>query len=228
MRYFYVMAASILIFFSVYDNLYGTEEKGGDKMVSIKIESGNFKNLYKVSDDLYRSEQPDTKGFAELEKLGVKSILNLREYHSDVSKAKNTALVLYRKRLAAGELTQNEIAECLKIIKDAPKPILVHCLHGSDRTGAIVAAYRMVVENRSKEDAVKELLDDRFGHHERYYKNIRILLENLDIEYLKKEIKSSEEKKSSSSKDDDKTTEKSKDSSPSPSSTATDGEEGKS
>ena len=57
-----------------------------DKKIE-KVESENFKRLYKVSDSMYRSEQPSKKGFTELEEKGVKTILNLRRLKGDNRKA---------------------------------------------------------------------------------------------------------------------------------------------
>ena len=48
----------------------------------------------------------------------------------------------------------------MKILRDAPKPILVHCQHGSDRTGAVIALYRILFQNMSKVEAIKELKSD--------------------------------------------------------------------
>ncbi|MBN2212120.1 MAG: hypothetical protein JW709_12050, partial [Sedimentisphaerales bacterium] len=40
-------------------------------------------NLYKVSDVLYRSAQPSLEGLEQLKKLGIKTVVNLRSFHSD-------------------------------------------------------------------------------------------------------------------------------------------------
>lgn len=45
--------------------------------------TGKLGNLYQVSPELYRSEQPTKSDIPQLQKLGVKSILTLREYHKD-------------------------------------------------------------------------------------------------------------------------------------------------
>lgn len=64
------------------------------------IEVKNAKNCYRLSPELYRSGQPGGDGFKALEKLGLKSVLNLREYHSDADEAEHTGLRLYRMKLA--------------------------------------------------------------------------------------------------------------------------------
>ena len=42
------------------------------------------------------------------------------------------------------------------------KPVLVHCHSGAQRTGGVVAVYRVLVEGKSTQEAVAEML--RYGH----------------------------------------------------------------
>ncbi len=49
------------------------------------------------------------------------------------------------------------VALVLAIILEAPKPVLVSCRAGVDRTGVIAAAYRMLIEGASAESAIKEM-----------------------------------------------------------------------
>ena len=117
---------------------------------AVPVSVKNVNNCYKLSRELYRSAQPDDDGFKALEKQGIKSVLNLREYHRDDNEAQGTSLNLYRIRLAAGKVTAQDLMECLLLIDKAPKPILVHCWHGSDRTGIVCAAYRIVIQGWSR------------------------------------------------------------------------------
>lgn len=137
-------------------------------------------NLYRVNSELYRSGQPTAEGFSQLQALGVRSVLNLREYHSDTKRAAHTKLQLLAHPMAAGEVTEQDIETCLRMISQAPKPLLVHCWHGSDRTGIIVAAWRIVFEGYSVQAAEAEFRDDRFGHHEFWYGNLVELLRSTD------------------------------------------------
>ena len=154
-----------------------------DPPAPIKVKDA--RNCYRLSPELYRSGQPGGDGFKALEKLGLKSVLNLREYHRDDNEAQGTSLNLYRIRLAAGKVTAQDLMECLLLIDKAPKPILVHCWHGSDRTGIVCAAYRIVIQGWSPEKAEEELKDERFGHHKSYYSNLSELLRTTDWEEFK-------------------------------------------
>lgn len=147
-----------------------------------------IENCYRVSKDVYRSGQPDETGFRLLQTIGVKSVLNLREYHRDVRKAAGTKLQLLHYPVAAGEVTTEDLEKILLMLRRAPKPVLVHCWHGSDRTGIVIAAYRIVEQNVSVEEAEAEFADEKFGHHEFWYGNLRRLLRETDWAAFKQRI----------------------------------------
>ncbi len=153
-----------------------------------KIESKHFKRLYRLNDSLYRSEQPKKKGITDLEKLGIKSVINFRRHKNPGKSLKGSSLVQVVLPLKASELTEDDILKALRLIQASEKPVLIHCWHGSDRTGAIAAASRIVFENWSKERAISELKTKGFGHHEKRFPNIVVLLNELDIERIRKEL----------------------------------------
>ncbi len=153
-----------------------------------KINSVNFRNLYKINDSVYRSEQPNKNGMCELESLGIKTILNLRNCKDDINEIKDTHLILKHIPINTWRFSYDDIVNALAVLGKSRKPILVHCLHGSDRTGAIVAAYRMTFENWSKEDAIAEFKEEKFGYHEKWFPNILDVLQSLDIEALKSDV----------------------------------------
>lgn len=149
-------------------------------------------NLHRVSAELYRSGQPEPEGFTALEQMGVRSVLNLREYHKDTRKARHTDLHLMAYPVAAGQVTAADVENCLRLLQDAPKPALVHCWHGSDRTGIVVAAYRIIYQGWSVEAAEKEFRDDTYGHHEFWYGNLVELLRNTDWQAMKQRLSEKE------------------------------------
>ncbi len=146
-------------------------------------------NLHKVNDTIYRSGQPDNCDFQTLIKVyGIKSVINLREYHTDQDDIGALPLQLFKIPLAAGSITENDLIIMLKTIKKAPKPVLIHCWHGSDRTGTAVASSRIVFENWEVERAIAELKEDKYGHHEFIYRNITRLLKNADWKRIRQEV----------------------------------------
>ncbi len=154
---------------------------------SVKIENPYLKNLWKVNDTLFRSEQPDKIDFAYINSLGFKSILNLRSKHLDKGFIGNLNIIEYNVEMEANDFTEKEIIDALKVIRSSPKPLLVHCYHGSDRTGVIMAMYRIIFQNWTKEQALNELLDGGYGFHTSY-KNITNYIKNANIEKIKKKV----------------------------------------
>lgn len=155
---------------------------------AVKIDLDGFDNLYKVSDELYRSEQPDSKGMVELQKTGIATVLNLRKRRNDNHEGKGTDLVLSHIPINTWKMTYEDVVNSLKVINQAKKPVLVHCLHGSDRTGVVVAAYRMAFQNWKKEDAIHEFREAQFGFHENWFPDLLQLVQDLDVAQLKKNI----------------------------------------
>lgn len=152
-----------------------------------KVIGSDLENFYKIDNKLYRSEQPDDDDMKVLEKFGIKNLLNLRHYHTDNDEAEGTKLNLIHIPLKAHKLTYDDIVKSMKAIKDAKGPVLVHCWHGSDRTGTMVAAYRIVFQNWSKDQALDELKNGGYGFHETF-KNIPKLIKGLDEEKLRKDV----------------------------------------
>ncbi len=150
------------------------------------LEAVGLDNLHKVSEDYYRSAQPESGGFASAEKLGIKTIISVRESDSDNSLAKKepTSINLIHIPLRTSRVTQEDVGRVLNAIHKAEKPVLVHCRHGSDRTGLITAYYRIVFENWDREDARTELLYGGFGHHLVFSNIPRLVLEG-DLKVIK-------------------------------------------
>ncbi len=156
----------------------------------------NFpKNFHKVNENLYRSGQPDKDEFFSLHTFnGIRSVLNLRENNSDqeeinaVNRRWKNGITLYEIPLDTGNISEDDLYKILTVIRNAPKPLLIHCWHGSDRTGCAVAASRIVFENWSVEDAISELMKPEYGHHKRIYTNIPELLRKADWQKIRATI----------------------------------------
>ena len=76
----------------------------------------------------------------------------------------------------------------LRLLSDESQgPFLVHCQHGADRTGLVVAMYRIVFQGWTKEDAIAEMVDGGFGYHS-IWSNLIQFIKKADIEKIKKEV----------------------------------------
>jgi tyrosine-protein phosphatase SIW14 len=157
--------------------------------IAYKLNVAGFSNLYKVDDSLYRCEQPTRKGFVLIDSIGIKTVINLRQRKTDNRKIKKTDLILVNVPMNAWTLSYKDIVAGMRAIKDAKKPIIVHCKRGADRTGCIVAIYRIVNCGWTREEAIKEFRYGGFHYHEKSFPNILRLLETVDIEQIKKDLK---------------------------------------
>ncbi|MBR9869459.1 MAG: dual specificity protein phosphatase family protein [Oceanospirillales bacterium] len=147
-------------------------------------------NFYRVDDHLYRSEQPGDKAFSQLAAFGIKEVLNLREFHSDKDEARETQLTLHQLKLRTGKVTEDHLIEALRIIKHSKGPLLLHCWHGSDRTGTVVATYRIVEQGWSKQQALDEMTNGGYGYHASIFPNLVELINGLDVERIKTALNS--------------------------------------
>lgn len=155
---------------------------------AVRIDLAGCPNLCKVSDTLYRGAQPTAEGFANLKKLGIKTIVSLRDHHSDEALLAGTGLAYVSAATDTWELTSDKVAAFLRIAVDPnAAPVFVHCQHGADRTGAMVAAYRMVVQDVEKKKAIREMTHGGFGYHP-LWTELPNFLRKLDVETMKKQI----------------------------------------
>jgi protein tyrosine phosphatase (PTP) superfamily phosphohydrolase (DUF442 family) len=142
-------------------------------------------NLHKVSDNLYRGAQPTAEGMAALKKLGIKTVVNLRAFHSDRDEIGELDLAYEHIQMVAVHAEKEDVIRFLKIVTDPTKtPVYVHCMQGSDRTGLMSAMYRIFVQNWTKADAIREMTEGGYGFHEIFH-NLVTFIEHLDLEVIK-------------------------------------------
>ncbi len=181
-----VLAASILLLLLLSSalSLAGEERPGAWAQ---PLEAEGVPNLYKVSGSLYRSAQPSAEGMKRLKALGVKTVVNLRAHHSDEEKLGSSGLLGESVPLNAWDVDEEDAVRFLKIVADPGKaPVLVHCMQGADRTGAMCAVYRIAVQGWSKEEALREMRQGGYGFHEAWL-NMPGWVMKLDAAKLRKE-----------------------------------------
>jgi protein tyrosine/serine phosphatase len=121
-----------------------------------------------------------------LKDLGIRTVVNLRSYHSDRDKIEETSLAYEHIYMKAWHPEEKEIVRFLRIVTDPKRtPVLVHCQHGADRTGTMCALYRIAVQTWTKEAAMIEMRDGGFGFHG-VWKNLFDWISELDIEKIRK------------------------------------------
>lgn len=147
---------------------------------------GNFHIVEEKT--LYRSSQFHRRHIDCFQHQEIGLVLNLRNRINNKFELKNSTIEGVRVRMRAKKIKVEDVVKALKIIKQSNKPVLVHCLHGSDRTGCIVACYRMVIQNWSREKAIQEFEMDQFGYNKGFFPNIKEFLESVDIDDLKRKV----------------------------------------
>lgn len=147
-----------------------------------------LRNLARVDKGLWRSYQPRRAGFRQLKRLGVKTVVSLRMTRSDRKYLKGLGLQYKRIPLRPWNAKEDRLVQILRILTD-PKnqPALVHCKHGADRTGLVVALYRVIVQGWTKDKALREL--KRFGFHS-VWKNLKTTFGAIDVAAFRKKLKS--------------------------------------
>ncbi len=148
----------------------------------------NLENFYTVDKAIYRSEQPEKNNVKDLQSLGIKEILNLRQFHSDNDEMDGADFTLSRVRMNAGNVTENQIIDALKMIKNRKGPMLVHCWHGSDRTSVVIAAYRIIFNDWTKPQALDEMINGGYGYHSKIYPNLVDLINKLDVKKIRETL----------------------------------------
>jgi tyrosine-protein phosphatase SIW14 len=119
-------------------------------------------NFQTVNDHVYRGAQPSTEGFQNLAKIGIKTVVDLREEADDRKremKAVSDLGMRYVHIPMKGMRTPSEkqISDALKVLNDDSQgPVFVHCRLGKDRTGVVIAAYRIQHDGWENQRALKE------------------------------------------------------------------------
>lgn len=131
---------------------------------------GNFAEV--VPGELYRSAQLSDKDLTrQIATNGIRSVLNLRGaepksewYVAERDAALAAGVKHYDLRLASRkELSLKQFQDLMDIMENAPKPLLIHCHRGADRTGLAAALYLRHIERRPLEEAASQL-SLRYGH----------------------------------------------------------------
>jgi protein tyrosine/serine phosphatase len=143
-------------------------------------------NLHQVSPILFRGAQPSHEGMVQLEQMGVKTIVNLRGLHDDEDRINGTKLSYVSIHFHTLLPEEGEMVKFLKTITQTnSQPVFVHCNRGIDRTGTMVALYRIAVQGWTKEEAVREMTEGGFGYDDMFPNLVRYV-KGLDVAALQK------------------------------------------
>lgn len=155
---------------------------------AVAVTGTSIGNLYRIEDGFYRGAQPSPAGFRELAALGVLNVLDLAGGIGDGRYMTDGTVKLFQIPMSAWGLHDDLVLKALRIMADPRnRPLMVHCQHGADRTGALVALYRVVVQGWTKEQAVREMNEGGY-HHSGLFRNLDHYVMNADVDALRKEL----------------------------------------
>lgn len=119
-------------------------------------------NFHKVDANVYRGAQPSDEGLRNLAKLGIRTVVDLRQIDDrsiQEEKVVTAAGMQYVKvPMRTGETPSNEnVHRVLELLNDpSVGPVFVHCMKGEDRTGGIIACYRIQHDHWKNDRALSE------------------------------------------------------------------------
>jgi protein tyrosine/serine phosphatase len=152
------------------------------------IELEGVPNLHRITPWLYRSQQPTALGMKNLEKLGIRTVINLRYFYNDEDEVKGTSLRAERTKILTWRIDDAHVIEVMRMLQNKENgPFLIHCQHGADRTGLMTAMYRILEQKWTPEDALKELTEGGYGYHS-MWKNIPRYVLSVDVDKLRAAI----------------------------------------
>jgi tyrosine-protein phosphatase SIW14 len=129
-----------------------------------KLHIAGIHNAGKISEVLYRGAQPKETGLAELKKLGITTIVDLRGEDREKLDWERRAAAALGMRFVHIPVSgwappsDEQVAQFLELFRgDAHQKVFVHCRFGDDRTGVFVATYRMAMDKWTPEEAMGEM-----------------------------------------------------------------------
>jgi tyrosine-protein phosphatase SIW14 len=136
-----------------------------------QITAPGLNNTARVSGNLYRGAQPKADGYAELKKLGIDVVVSFLDGNHDIQKEKDLVESAGMTFISvpwngAHEPPRSTVVLFFATLRDnEAKKIFVNDLQGSDRTGLMVALYRIVHDHWTVEQAAAEMNDFHFHKH---------------------------------------------------------------
>jgi len=125
-------------------------------------------NAGNVDGILFRGAQPHREGYQQLKNLGVDIVVDLHNTGSSQFAERKAVETLGMRYVSMPTSSLNgpsddQVAQFLKLFRDNPgKKVFVHCSLGADRTGVMVASYRMTQHQWTSDEAYGEMRDFHF------------------------------------------------------------------
>ena len=132
------------------------------------VELAGVPNLHAVAPNIFRSAQPSAAGFRALSaQHGIKTVVSMRANHPDDALVRGTDIKVVPFPTNTWRIRRASVVGALRTVRTASRtaPVLLHCQHGADRTGLIIALYRVLYQGWTREAALDEMRNGDFGYH---------------------------------------------------------------
>ena len=153
-------------------------------------ELNRAENFYQISADVFRSEQPDVNLVPQLKQNRIDVVINLRSRDLDSTQLKDQNLKLIHIPINTWSINREDLLQVMFEIQQAKafeQKILIHCYHGSDRTGASIAMYRIIFEDWSTQNALDEMKYGGYGFHPIWI-NIEKIFTPENIKWIREQL----------------------------------------
>ncbi|WP_448722605.1 phosphatase domain-containing protein [Pseudomonas farris] len=182
-RYISVMCLSLIVFFKL-TPVFADDTalpRPAEWAQSVEVQY----NLYQMSPTLYRSALPDRGAVPLLKRLKVATVINFLP-ESDSRWLSTPGIAQVQLPYRTNHVDDADVLKALRTIQtaEAKGPVLMHCKHGSDRTGLMAAMYRVVVQGWSKEEALNEMTQGGFGDSTHFKEGVRYMMQ-VDVDKLR-------------------------------------------
>ena len=147
-------------------------------------------NLHAVAPNIFRSAQPSAAGFRALSaQHGIKTVVSMRANHPDDALVRGTDIKVVPFPTNTWRIRRASVVGALRTVRTASRtaPVLLHCQHGADRTGLIIALYRVLYQGWTREAALDEMRNGDFGYHP-VWGNIPRFIRRVDVARLRDEV----------------------------------------
>jgi tyrosine-protein phosphatase SIW14 len=150
-------------------NADASANAGSNRVIPARQNFSGLQNFAQITPTLYRGGRPTEEGLACLQKMGVTIVISLEGKYKVLRKPVERLGMQYVSMFWECSFPRDEIfAKFLQLLRDNPgKKVFVYCHYGDDRTGMMIAAYRMAEQGWSAEEAKEEMKDFGFDFFHR-------------------------------------------------------------